>query len=75
MNMTSEPIIIINSVTAAIEAIIVVLVAFGFSLSGDQVAAIMGAVVAVGAILSTVVGRASVFAPDTVAELVASGGE
>lgn len=70
--MTREPVAIINSITAAIEAIILAVVTFGVNLSGEQIAAIMGAVIAVGTVIQTTMARNRVFAPSTVETVVAN---
>jgi len=67
--MDREPVAIINSVTAAIQAVIVAFVAFGLDLSSDQIGAIMGAVIAVGAVVQTIMARNRVYSPETVAEM------
>ncbi|MCI0560384.1 MAG: hypothetical protein MN733_18010 [Nitrososphaera sp.] len=55
--MEREPIAIINAVTALIEATILAVVAFGFDLSTEQVAAIMAVVLAGGTVVQTIMGR------------------
>lgn len=70
--MTREPVAIINSITAAIEAILVAVVAFGLDLSGEQIGAIMGAVIAVGAVVQTTLAHSRVFSPATVEEIAAN---
>lgn len=70
--MQNEPIIIINSIVAAVEAGLILGMAFGLDLSADQTASVIGAVVAVGAVVSTIMGRGRVFAPSTVEEVAAN---
>jgi hypothetical protein len=68
--MDREPAVIIGLVTAAIEALIALVVAFGVELTGEQVAAIMGFVAAAGAVIAALLTRARVYAPATVAKLL-----
>lgn len=58
--MDREPIAIINAVTAFIETVILLFVAFGLELTQDQIGAIMAAVIAAGTVVSTVMGRSRV---------------
>lgn len=72
--MDREPAVIIGLVTAAIEALIALVVAFGVELTGEQVAAIMGFVAAAGAVIAALLTRRRVYAPATVAKLLEGGG-
>lgn len=67
--MEREPVAIVNAVTAAIQSVILAVVAFGLKLSGDQISAVMGAVIAIGAVVQTVIARNSVYSPETVANM------
>lgn len=73
--MQREPIIIVNSIAAAIEAVILAGVAFGLEVTVEQLGAISVAVVAVGQAVATVIGRGRVFAPSTVEEVAANVAE
>lgn len=58
--MKREPVAIINAVIALIEAGIAVAVGFGLDWSGEQVALVMAAVVALGTVIKTILVREQV---------------
>ncbi len=58
--MKREPVAIINAIIALIEAGIAVAVGFGLDWSGEQVALVMAAVVALGTVIKTVLVREQV---------------
>lgn len=59
--MSTEPIIVINSIVAVITTIVAALVTSGvLHVSPDQQAQIVGIIVAVGALIATFVGRSQV---------------
>jgi hypothetical protein len=57
MNMKREPVAIVSSVIAVIEAAIALLVAFELSLTAEQVGAIMAFVTAVGGLIRILIVR------------------
>lgn len=57
MNTTSEPVITVATITAAVSAIIALLVAFGLDLSDDQRNAILGVVAVVAPIIAGALAR------------------
>lgn len=70
--MQKEAVAIANSIAAAVEAILVVVIAFGVELTGEQVAGITAAIIAVGQTVATFVARRNVFSQSTVDEVVAN---
>ena len=58
--MKREPVAIINAIIALIEAGIAVAVGFGLDWSGEQVALVMAAVVALGTVIKTILVREQV---------------
>lgn len=58
--MKNEPAITIGSITAAVAAVIGLLVAFGADLSKDQQAAILGGIASVAPIVAAVLTRRKV---------------
>lgn len=60
MNLSREPIAIINGITAAVEAAIALLIGFGLNWSAEQVALVMALVVAVANVAKTWYGRGRV---------------
>ena len=57
MNTTSEPVITVATITAAVSAIIALLVAFGLDLSDDQRNAILGVVAVAAPIIAGALAR------------------
>lgn len=68
--MNKEPVAIVNTVVALIEAVILAVVAFGVQMSSEQIGAVMGAVIAAGAVVQTFVARSRVFSPATHDEVI-----
>lgn len=68
--MHSEPAISVASITAAVTAVLALLVSFGVSLSPDQQLAILGVVAVVGPLVVGLVTRGRVYAPETVEERI-----
>lgn len=64
--MTTEPSVIVGSITAAATAIIALLVAFGADLSQEQQAALLGVVAVAAPIIASIVIRGKVWAPASV---------
>lgn len=60
MDTTREPVVLINSITACIEAIILLCVAFGLNWTPEQIAALMTVVVALGTVAKTILVRSRV---------------
>ena len=71
--MQHEPVYAVSAITALVSAILSAVVAFGFELSGEQVATILGAVNAVLVIVAGVITRSIVWAPATVDEVMHPG--
>lgn len=67
-----EPLITVGAITTAVTAVIGLLVAFGFNISGDQKATILGLLAALAPIVVGVIGRSRAYAPATVARLLAA---
>jgi hypothetical protein len=57
MKTTSEPVITVGTISAAVAAIIALLVAFGVSLDDTQQKAILGVVAVIGPIVASVISR------------------
>ncbi|TCB97591.1 hypothetical protein E0H26_11785 [Micromonospora zingiberis] len=66
----SEPVMSAATITAAVTAVIALLVAFGLELSEGQTAAILGVVAVVGPLVAGWWARRSAYAPATVARLL-----
>lgn len=73
--MNKEPAAIISAVTAAVTAVLALLVAFGLELTGDQQAAILGVAAVVAPLVAGLVTRSAVFSPASVERLLAGGNE
>ena len=58
--MHKEPVIAIGAISAAVGAVITLLVAFGVSITAEQTAAILGVVATVGPLLTAIVTRRKV---------------
>lgn len=72
MTLNTEPVAIANSVAAFVETILVALIAFGFELSGEQVAGITAVIIAGGQTAATIFARRRAFSPSTVEEVAAN---
>lgn len=68
----TEPLLSVGTITAAAVAVLAALVAFGVDLDDDRQAAILGIVAVLAPILTAAAGRSHVFAPKTVAKMVAA---
>ena len=55
--MKNEPAITIGTITAAVAAVLALLIAFGVDLTDEQTAAILGLVAAVGPIVAAILTR------------------
>lgn len=64
--MTKEPAAIVGSITAAVAAIIALLVAFGANVSDEQAQAVLGVVAVLAPAIAAFVIRQNVFASKTV---------
>lgn len=64
-----EPALAVGSVTAAVGAVLALLVAFGLDLTGEQTAAILGVTTVVAPLVSAWFTRSRVWSPRSVAEL------
>lgn len=71
--MTREPLITIATITAAVTAVLGLLVSFGVSLSGEQQAAILGVAAVVAPLIVAAVARSRV-APWTEVAAIREGG-
>jgi hypothetical protein len=67
----TEPSAIVGTITAAVTAIIGLLVAYGFDISQDQQVAILGVTAVAAPLLASIIIRFRVFAPATVEKLSA----
>lgn len=67
--MKTEPVLTVASVTAAVAAVIALAVSFGFEVSDDQTAAILGVVAVVGPLVAAVVQRRQVVPSGRVVEM------
>ncbi|MEV6693357.1 hypothetical protein AB0M35_17995 [Micromonospora sp. NPDC051196] len=67
---STEPVMSAAAITAAVTAMIALLVAFGLELSADQQAAILGVVAVVGPLVAGWWARRTAYAPATVARLL-----
>lgn len=72
---TTEPAVIVGAISAVVASILVLLVAFGFDITPDQTAAILGVVAAVGPIVAALVIRRKVTPNVNVVEAVTRDGE
>ena len=70
--MNKEAVAIVNSIAAAVEAVLIGVIAFGVELTGEQVAAVSAGIIAVGQAVATVLARGRVFSQATVEEVVAN---
>lgn len=71
--MQHEPVYAVSAITALVSAVLSAVVAFGFELSAEQVATILGAVNAILVIVAGVITRSIVWAPATVDEVLHPG--
>ncbi|MEK8107397.1 hypothetical protein NKG94_23770 [Micromonospora sp. M12] len=67
---TTEPLVTIGTITAAVTAVIGLLVAFGLPVSDDQQARILGVIAVAAPFVVVAWGRRKVYAPATVARLL-----
>ena len=67
---STEPLVTVGTITAAVTAVIGLLVAFGLDLSADQRTAVLGVVAVIAPFVVTFWGRRQVYAPATVARLL-----
>ncbi|MFF0721357.1 hypothetical protein [Micromonospora sp. NPDC003816] len=67
---STEPVMSAGAITAAVTAVLTLLVAFGLDLTEGQTTAILGVVAVVGPIVAAWWGRRSAYAPATVARLL-----
>lgn len=68
----SEPLLTVGAITAAVVALLALLVAFGVHMSNDQRAAILGVVAAIAPLVTAIIGREHVWSPRSVARLLAA---
>lgn len=66
-----EPLFTVGSITAGVTALIALVTAFGLDLSDRQQTAILGVVAVLAPLVVSLVGRGRVYAPATVARLLA----
>lgn len=57
MDQNNEPVVTVGAISAAVAAVIALLVAFGLNLSADQTAAIMGVVAVIAPVVAALVAR------------------
>lgn len=69
---STEPLISVGTITAAATAVIALLVTVGLPISGGQQAAILTAIGVLAPVVVAVWGRRRVYAPATVARLLAA---
>lgn len=69
MTMYAEPARLVGAITAAVTAIIALLVAYGLDISESQQAGILGVVAVAAPLIAALVIRGNVYAPDTAAEM------
>lgn len=67
---STEPLFTVGTITAAVTAVLALLVAFGLDLSDGQKQAILGVVAVAAPFIVTAWGRRRVYAPATVAKLL-----
>lgn len=67
--MNREPSVIIGAISAAVAAVLVLVVSFGLHITDDQQSAILGVIGPVGLLIAAAVIRGRVYAPATVARL------
>lgn len=65
MNLQKEPSAIIGSIVAIVTAILALLVAYGFNVSQEQQAAILGVTAVVAPLVASLIIRFNVFSPAT----------
>lgn len=58
--LRNEPVAVVNTIAAFVEAAIVLVIAFGVAVTPEQMAAIIGVVIALGAVIATLTARAKV---------------
>lgn len=73
--MKSEAAITVGTVTAAVTAVIALLVAYGVDMTQDQQTAIMGLVAVLAPFFVGILTRPHVFSQETVENMVPVGGE
>ena len=66
MNLNTEPANIVGTITAAVTAVIALLVSYGFDITETQQSAILGVVAVAAPLFAAVIIRSKVYAPDTV---------
>ncbi|MBM0275313.1 hypothetical protein [Micromonospora tarensis] len=66
----TEPLFTVGALTAAVTAVLALLVAFGLPVSDDQQAAILGVVAVAGPLVVAALARGRVYAPATVSRLL-----
>jgi len=67
---STEPLVTIGAITAAVTAVLGLLVAFGLPISDDQQARILGVIAVAAPFVVAFWGRQKVYAPATVARLL-----
>ncbi|MFI6266169.1 hypothetical protein [Micromonospora sp. NPDC051006] len=67
---STEPLLNVGSLTAAVTAVIGLLVAFGLPISDDQKTAILGVAAVAAPLVVTALSRGRVYSPATVAKLL-----
>lgn len=67
--MNREPSVIIGAISAAVAAVLVLIVSFGLHITDDQQSAILGVIAPVGLLIASGVIRGRVYAPASVARL------
>lgn len=65
----AEPLWSVGGITAAVTALLALVTAFGLDLTAEQQTAILGVAAVLAPLAVTLVGRARVFSPATVAKL------
>lgn len=67
----SEPLVTVGTITAAVTAVLAMLIAFGLPVSDDQQTAILGVVAVAAPLVVAAIARGRVYAPATVSRLLA----
>ncbi|MEU8220920.1 hypothetical protein AB0C47_34830 [Micromonospora taraxaci] len=67
---STEPLVTVGAITAAVTAVLGLLVAFGLPISDDQQARILGVIAVAAPFVVTFWGRRQVYAPATVTRLL-----
>lgn len=67
---SGEPALTVGGVSAAVGAVLTLLIAFGVDLTETQTKAILGVVLVAGPLVVAAITRAKVYAPATVARLL-----